>query len=604
MAMYSPKQHTPLPSDIESTMVNCSKSIESADQITRHSLAQLVGHVLSATQAEVNIDSSDTSSKANIETDESLEHNIPPTQQRAANYSAAEILEQISIQFNKPNVSRKGRIGIFNFYSCLLIELGTNFVEKNYMTIVNHLMTEIVSNPKNSGTRHERLLVRNLIGLLLRDLIGVRMLSEQGQIEAIQDLSKSYLKRWPAMLPGQVAPTSLVLTVILAEVACLLQQLGNAPSPVQVNFHTLSQSSALTSSQDAVADPLVTLLGHPSHTVRVNAAWALRCFCHSTPLRLPKIFLVVVEMLQRDISLLASPTASGEVQFRALGHAYGLSALISIIPERPLYVSYDISAKVLDIAVQLLKCAAEHDTSVATVEVEIAWMLIAALMSLGPNFVRPHLPQMLVLWRNALPKPTSKDAADTGRTSVEWMFLLHVRESALGAILCFLRHNLSALVTLDVGRRIATVLSNALLFGNNFAVQDIGDPSDSTASLVLNGLSLRSYEALLRRRVYQCFAALGFASIPKSTQSTLLQSTASFFAGPDTYSGSSVQAAIASSSGTFTSVWHCLDGYGFGVTSLEVSNQGLASTDAITPIQPLNRDAIEMSFDALVRLLF
>ena len=44
-----------------------------------------------------------------------------------------------------------------------------------------------------------------------------------------------------------------------------------------------------------------------------------------------------------------------DINLRALGHAYGLAALVSIIPERPLYVSYDVSAKVLDMATQLLK---------------------------------------------------------------------------------------------------------------------------------------------------------------------------------------------------------------------------------------------------------
>jgi len=60
------------------------------------------------------------------------------------------------------------------------------------------------------------------------------MLSEQGHLAAIQELSNAYLKRWPAMLPGQVPPSSSLLVCVLREVAGLLQQLGNAPPPVQV----------------------------------------------------------------------------------------------------------------------------------------------------------------------------------------------------------------------------------------------------------------------------------------------------------------------------------------------------------------------------------
>ena len=48
-------------------------------------------------------------------------------------------------------------------------------------------------------------------------------------------------------------------------------------------------------------------------------------------------------------------------------------------------------------ATQLLKCAGKHDVKVVGIEVEVAWTLIASLMSLRPNFVQPHLPQLLVL---------------------------------------------------------------------------------------------------------------------------------------------------------------------------------------------------------------
>ncbi|KAG1885356.1 uncharacterized protein F5891DRAFT_969696, partial [Suillus fuscotomentosus] len=80
-----------------------------------------------------------------------------------------------------------------------------------------------------------------------------------------------------------------------------------------------------------------------------------------------------------------------------LGHSYGLAALVVIVPHRPLYVSFDVSAGVLDTTTQLLKLTSDHDVHIAAVEVEVAWTLIASLMLLGPNFVRSHLPQLLVL---------------------------------------------------------------------------------------------------------------------------------------------------------------------------------------------------------------
>ncbi|KAJ7439796.1 hypothetical protein B0H11DRAFT_2253480 [Mycena galericulata] len=49
--------------------------------------------------------------------------------------------------------------------------------------------------------RHEGLLVRALVDVLLRDLVDERMLSEQGQIGAICELANVYLKGWPISDP-------------------------------------------------------------------------------------------------------------------------------------------------------------------------------------------------------------------------------------------------------------------------------------------------------------------------------------------------------------------------------------------------------------------
>ncbi|CAA7266119.1 unnamed protein product [Cyclocybe aegerita] len=549
------------PSELDSIITLCVKSLDGADQITRHSHAQLVGHLLASTQIERIVAPPETVPKPKKDaTSEQQDDDL--TAVAAAEVTKPmltpnEMLVHLSTHFNKPYASRKTRIGISDFYAALFTKLGPSFVEANFPLIVSHLINDIVSQQRNTSSRYEVLLIRRLVGVLLRDLVGVRMLSEQGQIGAIQELANAYLKRWPAMMPGQVAPGSIVLVIVLREVAGLLQQLGNAPPPVQ----------------NALAEPLVTLLSHPSHTVRVTASWALRCFCYSTPLRLPKTILVVFDM-----------------------------------------------------ATQLLKRAGEHDLKIAGVEVEVAWTLIASLMALGPNFVRPHLPQLLVLWRNALPKPTSKDAAaGAGRSVHEWVFLLHVRETALGSMLSFLRNNAvisgagAGLITLDVARRIASLLSNALSFANNFISVGVEDPLETQPPIPgaprRKGPTLREREALLRRRVHQCFTALGFSSIPDQTQTVLLQSAVSLFASPDAggyaYAppGSAVQAAIASSSGSFTSVWATADGYAYGVTGEEIVDMGGLERGGLDSAQGvsgeggdyLNRDTVEVALDTLNR---
>jgi HEAT repeat-containing protein 5 len=270
---------------------------------------------------------------------------------------------------------------------------------------------------------------------------------------------------------------------------------------------------------------------------------------------------------------------------------------------RPLYVSYDLSAKVLDTAIQLLKRAGDHDVVIAGVEIETAWTCISSLMTLGPNFVRAHLSQLLVLWRNALPKPTSKDTSNgVTRSNADWTFLLRVRESALSAILSFLNHNSPVLVTLDVARRLASLLSNGLLFANLFISQYREEFVEH--EVVTAELSLQTREAMLRRRVFQCFSTLGFAALPESTQTALLQSTVTLFASPDGYSGSSAQAAIVTSAGTFTSIWQVVDGYAYGVNGADLGTPPFPEVEesgSREKLDYLNRDIVYVSISQMVR---
>lgn len=258
----------PSASDVENILNLCIKSLENADQVTRHSLAQLVGHMLASTQVERAVPVPESPQKAKKDEDDNdagLSSAVSTTAEiKKPTLTPTEMLNQLSNHFNKPNVSRKTRTGIFDFYATLFTRLGSNFVEQNFALILSHLMTEIVSSPRNATTRYETLYVRSLVGILLRDLIGVRMLSEQGQINAIQELANAYLKRWPAMMPGQTAPSSKVLVIVLREVAGLVQQLGNAPPPVHVRkYPSVPGGFELTTNQSGCP---CRSLGHSAFT--------------------------------------------------------------------------------------------------------------------------------------------------------------------------------------------------------------------------------------------------------------------------------------------------------------------------------------------------
>lgn len=503
-------------------------------------------------------------------------------------FSPEEMLRVLSVPYNRPQTSRRVRNAVFDAYATLFSVLGATYVEAQFPIIVKHLMEEIVSNSRWQTNRYEVLAAREAVIVLLRDLIGTRLLSEAGQIMAIREWANSYLKKWSATpLPGAVKVNKNALIIALNDVAGLLEQLGNAPPSII----------------ELLAEPLVRLLAHDSYSVRVATSYALRRFCAANPSQLPKLTNVLLADLNKDLATLGTPTAPKDVSARLTGKALGLSALIAASKLHPLYVSPDLSTKVFDLAVTLLKKSGDHDIPAAVIHVQVAWHLVAALMSLGPGFLKQHLPQLLILWRNALPKPSSKDTAVGERGEAEWSFLLLVRECALTAVLNFLREDFS-LVNIDVARRLATLLTNTLNFVNGFATayaealkEQAANPDGPKPQSSLSTLrpSLVEREANLRRRVLQCFTALGSSSATETMQSALLQAAMTVFADPENYSGSAAQAAIAAQTGGFTGIWNATDGYAFGVTSL-MGQQGQNEAEAES--ESLNRDSIELAIDA------
>ncbi|CDZ96614.1 Uncharacterized conserved protein [Phaffia rhodozyma] len=596
-------------SEIEPLLNQAIKSLDTSDSPTRRSIALLIAHLLAYTQKEGSApptvpSNKKKSSTGNNDNDEEDSRPAPSSTSEANKtlFTLNEMFKVLSVPFNKVGSSRKLRNTLIEVYATLFATLGSDYVEAHYPEISRHLLIDLISHSRNSTntSRQEILLLRKSVGVLLRVQIGVRLLSEQSQIQAIRELTTNYLKKYPSMPPNQSVPPppAGVLVPVLTEVAGLLDQLGNAPLPVQ----------------EVLLDPLFRLIIHPSTAVRVSAAWCLRCFCHSTPLKLAGVMGTLVSELTKEISMSITPVAPSDISIRMIGHSTAISALVAIIPERPLYVSYDVSATIMDLAISLLKRAGEHDVALASVEIQVAWTLIGSLMTLGPSFVKLHLPQLLVLWRNALPKPTSKDSSVGSRSPSEWKFLLDVREATLASMLSFLRHNYVQLVNLDVARRLIALLSNTLTFINSFsslhseALRDQPIPTLSTTPPT--SLSLLERESNLRRRIFQCFTVVAQSPAAESLRTTLVSATLEVFAEPERYAGSAAQAAIAASAGSFAGVWAAVDGYAFGVTSLvrgdefpgdgegeENSNTGRRVRRA-TEDNGLHRDQVEVEISS------
>lgn len=196
-------------------------------------------------------------------------------------------------------------------------------------------------------------------------------------------------------------------------------------------------------------------------------------------------------------------------------------------------------------------------------------------MSIGPDFVKIHLPQLLLLWRNALPKPLSKENS-AQRDLVELSYLTLVRECALGSILSFLESN-QRLVTLDVSIRIAALLQNTIDFLDALPIK-VKDEDPS--SRIVPALHFSDLAIMLRRRVLQCYTRLigsgPVAGTDALGESKLLSLAVTLFADP-TYSPNSLESSIANSAASFDSIWDVADNRAFGIS-------GLAQGQTIKPL--------------------
>ncbi|TQV94566.1 HEAT repeat protein [Cordyceps javanica] len=462
--------------------------------------------------------------------------------------SIDDIVRQLAAQYVKPTTSNRARAAMGVCFGKLFRRLGENVIEPNYLLIVDTLTTDILGNASIANNRYRLLISRRIIDTLLHDVIGNKILGESGQIKVAEVLINSILKNYPAALPERPEPPKQTLITALRAVAALIQSLGSATNKFA----------------ESCRDGLLQVFQHPSYSVQVFASQCMKIFTVACPQQLLPCLSVCMNSLTRELSLLAGGRNS---QRRCIGLAHGLAATLSSSPLRPLHGSLDINSRVLTMATNLLKSSSKSELRVSSTQIQVAWILIGGLMSLGPNFVKIHLSQLLLLWKNALPKPLAKDNT-TSRSLLEASFLTHVRECALGSILAFLEFN-NRLLTVDVSKRIATMLQSTTAFLKTLPSKKT---SEDLSQRLTPAIQLQDLEKMVQRRVLQCYVKLVNQSPAGGSeallQSNLLTLAISLFADPDNYSANSLSASIANAAATYESIWDVDDNDGFGLTGL------------------------------------
>ncbi|KAM0346809.1 hypothetical protein ACHAPU_005149 [Fusarium lateritium] len=462
--------------------------------------------------------------------------------------SLSDILKNLSSQYVKSTASNRVRAAIGVCYGKLFRRLGEKLVETNYLKIVESLAIDVLGCPTIVNNRYRLLISRKIVDVVIQDVIGRKILGESGQISAAKSLINNIFKNYPQSLAEKPEPSKHTLIATLSAVSSLIQSLG----------------SAANSFAEPCRDGLLQVLQHSSYTVQVFASHCMKTLVLACPQQLLPCLSVCMNSLNRELSLLGSGRNSPR---RCIGFAHGLAATLSASPARPLHGSVEINSRVLTIATNMLKSSSQAQLRVASTQIQVAWVLIGGLMSLGPNFVKIHLSQLLLLWKNALPKPLAKDNT-SARSFLEVSFLTHVRECAMGSILAFLEFN-SRLLTVDVSKRIAAMLQNTTAFMRTLPSKKT---SDDVNQRLAPALQLQDLEMMVQRRVLQCYVKLVNLS-PAGGSESLLQSNLltlaiSLFADPENYAPNTLSASIANAAATFESIWDVGDNSGFGITGL------------------------------------
>lgn len=479
-----------------------------------------------------------------------------PKKETRLSFFLPELLRQLSTQYLRSTTSNRARAGIAVCYKHVVRNLGDKVVEERYSQIATHFLFDLLNHPTVTYNRFRLLMTRKFVKSILEDTVGRESLRENSQLNAAKWLINDILKDYPQVIQERREPSKYTLTSTLSALSSLISSLGSA-------FGALAESCR---------EALIQVLPHPCYTVQIHTAHCLRNFVLACPHQLISCVTICVNSLSREIGQLSTPRQSSR---RCVGYANGLSAMLSTSRLQPLYGSLDIFSRVFSQATDLLKTSSTSELRAASTQIQVAWILIGGLMPLGPSFVKIHLSQLMLLWKNALPKHLGKGNVSQ-RGNLEMSFLAHVRECALSSLLVFMEFN-SKLITADGAKRIAGMLQNTVEFLDDLpwqkSVEDISQRLNPS-------LQLNDFATMVRRRVLQCFSKLIQVHHLNHTdiisQSSLLALAISSFAAPDASQTGPLESSIASSTGQFESLWNVSDNFGFGVTGLAREYVGVA----------------------------
>ena len=587
--------------ELEAILAACLKGLERTPWQAQRRLVRLAASVLLLTQIErtpAARPKRPSTSRPKAAGDGDEEENdteaVSATASPAALYTPSEMLAALSLPFNRATTSDTVRSAIFDVLAAVLHGVGPQYIETHFVAFHQHLQTHIVGGAYARTGSREQQVSCEYVALLVDELVLGRYMSEHGQVEAMEVLRQCLWKQeadpdHPSSLQGSSAVSSTI--------SCM-----RSMSKAAMRAGTSSRFT-----DEGFEDRLLHLAASSSRALRRQAAATLAAFAKADPSRFEPLIANVVTSISQDLPGLAqleSAVSSRALQ-RLEGHAETLAALLTASLDYPLYTSTEGVSRAMSLATRMLRESGEHVLSTSSVEIRSSWTIISGALVLGSSIIRLHLPQLMLLWKNAFPKPSGKEtAAAASRSREEWCFLLVIREAALSSILAFLRHAGAELATEDVTRRLMILVGHAHAFCTSVpASARASQPPAAAITVVSAKVSPGHAYAACWTRLGQCLLALGSQSaLEPICTSVASLSFATLCHESKCRPRADGQAGANQSGQERVAMWPAGSRYGYAVNGLSRRPDHL---DAVSPAVdlPAGQETIEFSLESLLRRL-
>uniref|UniRef100_A0A8C3QLI6 HEAT repeat-containing protein 5A n=1 Tax=Cyanoderma ruficeps TaxID=181631 RepID=A0A8C3QLI6_9PASS len=469
--------------DLDSVVTLCFKSFEGSNYDVRLAVSKLLGTILAKALTSKQKTASTKQNFRRISLEDVMELLGTGFLRGSCGFlrASGDMLKGTS------SVSRDVRVGVTQAYVVFVSTLGAQWLERNFSAFLAHILDLVSqSHPKAIQSPMDAIGCRRCVSFILRATVG-GLLGEKAQIAAAKEICQAIWKLKKvvdaAMSDGNLE-TKINTTDVTASqhvLVCALQELGSL-------IHCLGTTAAplLQDSSTGVLEAVISVILHPSISVRLTAAWCLRCIAVALP---SYVSLLLDRCIERLSALKSCPEA-------VTGYSFAVAALLGAVKHCPLGIPHGKGKVIMTVAEDLL-CSASQNSRISLQRMQAGWLLIAALVALGPAVVQHHLPRMLLLWKCIFPSsPKDLETEKTRGDAFTWQVTLEGRAGALCAIKSFVSH-CAGLLTDEVVQRLLPPLPSAV------------DLLTQLSSIYKSyGNSLKIPSTVYRQKLYELLAVL------------------------------------------------------------------------------------------------